>query len=178
MMKIHKRSRIAASPQARTESRARSERGQAMVEFGLGVPILLTLLVASTVFGVAFNNQLTLTQATTEGAQQLSISRGQTSDPCATVSTTVENAAPYLYKAATVNTVNGLQFSIAFGTTSGTTITYGSPYSGTSCTAAAASMISGDTAKVTVTYPCTLTIMGANIVNNCTLTGQTAELIQ
>lgn len=178
MMKIHTHGRIAAYLRSRLKSRARSQRGQTMVEFGLGIPILLTLLVASTVFGVAFNNQLTLTQATTAGAQQLSISRGQTSDPCATVSTTVENAAPYLYKSTTVNTTSGLQFSIAFGTTSGTTITYGSPYSGSSCSSAAASMIAGNTAKVTVTYPCTLTIMGANIVNNCTLTGQTAELIQ
>lgn len=145
------------------------ERGQAMVEFAMGVPLLLTLLVASAVFGVAFNNELTVTAATTTGAQLLSISRGSTSDPCATTSTAIKQAAPGL-------TASSLTYSIAFG--SGSPVTYGSPYTGTSCTSATSSLVSGNTAKVTVTYPCNLQIMGFNIVPSCTLSAQTAELIQ
>lgn len=152
---------------------ARHERGQAMVEFALTLPVILTLLVAIIVLGVVFNNYLTLTNATTAGAQQLSISRGQSSDPCATTSQTVQTAAP--------NLSSGLSYSIAFGTTSGTppVITYGSSFTGTSCTSAAADLVSGNTAKVTVTYPCSLLIYGINYApSGCTLSAQTAELIQ
>jgi Flp pilus assembly protein TadG len=150
-------------------SRGGDEHGQAMVEFAMGVPVLLTLLIASVVFGVAFNNELTLTNATTTGAQLLSISRGSTSDPCATTSAAVTQAAAGL-------TASSLTFSIAFG--SGSPVTYGSPITGTTCTSAASDLVSGNTAKVTVTYPCNLQIYGFNIVPSCTLSAQTAELIQ
>ncbi len=149
---------------------AHHQRGQAMVEFALTVPLLLTILVAIIVVGLVFNNYLTLTNATTAGAQQLSISRGQTSDPCATTSQTVQAAAPNL-------TSGGLAYSIAFGT--GNPVSYGSPYTGTSCTSAAAQLVSGNTAKVTVTYPCSLLIFGFNYApSGCSLSAQTAELIQ
>jgi Flp pilus assembly protein TadG len=148
---------------------ARRERGQAMVEFALTLPVMLTLLVAIIVLGIVFNNYLTLTNATTAGAQQLSISRGQTSDPCAITSSTVQAAAP--------NLTGGLAYSIAFGT--GNPVSYGTAFTGTSCTSAAASLVSGNTAKVTVTYPCSLLIYGFNYApSGCTLSAQTAELIQ
>jgi Flp pilus assembly protein TadG len=149
---------------------AHHKRGQAMVEFALTLPVMLTLLVAIIVLGIVFNNYLTLTNATTAGAQQLSISRGQTSDPCATTSQTVQAAAPNL-------TSGGLAYSIAFGT--GNPVSYGTAFTGTTCTSAAASLVSGNTAKVTVTYPCSLLIYGFNYApSGCTLSAQTAELIQ
>jgi Flp pilus assembly protein TadG len=151
--------------------RLRDDPGQAMTEFAMGVPILLLLLIASAYFAVAFNNELTLTSATNTGAQALSISRGSTSDPCATTSAAVINAAPGL-------TSSSLTFSIAFGTGT-STISYGTPFTGTSCSSATADLVSGDTAKVTVTYPCNLTVMGYNFApSGCTLSAQTAELIQ
>ena len=133
--------------------RLRDDPGQAMTEFALSVPLLLGLLMAIVVFGVAFNNELTLTSATTIGAQQLSISRGDTSDPCATTVTAVTSAAPGL-------TAADLTYTIQIGTTSGTppVITYGSAIGGTSCSGASGDLVSGDTAKVTVTYPCSLNI--------------------
>jgi Flp pilus assembly protein TadG len=155
--------------------RAGWQRGQAMTEFAFSIPLILGVLLAITAFGVAFNNQLVLTNATTAGAQQLSISRGQTSDPCATTSSTVIAAAPNLASGS-------LSFSIAFGT--GNPVTYGSPYTGTSCTAAAASLVSGNTAKVTVTYPCNVSVpvilenLSGWSPPSCTLSAQTAELIQ
>jgi len=149
---------------------AHHERGQAMVEFALTLPVMLTLLVAIIVLGIVFNNYLTLTNATTAGAQQLSISRGQSSDPCATTSSTVQAAAPNL-------TSGGLAYSIAFGT--GNPVSYGTAFTGTTCTSAAAQLVSGNTAKVTVTYPCSLLIYGFNYApSGCTLSAQTAELIQ
>jgi Flp pilus assembly protein TadG len=154
--------------------RGGDQHGQAAVEFALGLPLLLLLLMATVVFGIVFNNDLTLTAATTTGAQQLSISRGETSDPCNLVATTVEQAAPALKTA-------NFTFSVAFG--SGSPLVYGSPHTGTSCTSAAADLISGDTAQVTVTYPCNpsspnIEILGYNPWPSCTLSAQTAELIQ
>lgn len=156
-------------------ARARSERGQSAVELALSLPLLLGLLLAITVFGVAFNNELTLTAATTAGAQQLSISRGDTSDPCATTSTAVAAASSGL-------TTSSISYSIKFGT--GNPPTYGTAYTGTSCTSAASSLVSGNSAQVTTTYPCNVTI--PIILENftgwsppsCTLTAQSAELIQ
>ena len=139
------------SSDKQARGRGRDEQGQAMTEFALGVPLLLTLLIALVVFGVVFNNDLTLTYATTTGAQQLSISRGQTSDPCSTTSTAVEQAAPYLKS-------SNLTFSIAFG--SGSPLTFGTPFTGTSCTSAP--LVAGHTAQVTITYPCNLQILGFN----------------
>jgi Flp pilus assembly protein TadG len=171
-MKMHRLSWTLISPGVASLGKARlarDERGQAMVEFAMTVPIMLLLLAAILVLGVVFNNYLALTNATTAGAQQLSISRGQTSDPCATTSQTIQAAAP--------NLTGGLTYSIAFG--SGNPVTYGSAFTGTSCTSATADLVSGDTAKVTVTYPCSLVIYGTNYApSGCTLTAQTAELIQ
>jgi Flp pilus assembly protein TadG len=148
---------------------ARHERGQAMVEFAMTLPVMFTLLMAIFVLGLAFNNYLTLTNATIAGAQQLSISRGQSTDPCATTSQTVQAAAP--------NLTTGITYSIAFGT--GNPVSYGAPFTGASCTSAASKLVSGNTARVTVTYPCSLLIYGTNYApSGCTLSAQTAELIQ
>jgi Flp pilus assembly protein TadG len=152
-----------------------TEHGQSAVEFALSLPLLLGLLLAITVFGVAFNNELTLTAATTAGAQQLSISRGDTSDPCSTASTAVIAAASGL-------TTSNITFSIKFGT--GNPPTYGTAYSGTSCTGAASDLVAGDSAQLTTTYPCNVSIpiVLENLTGwsppSCTLTAQSAELIQ
>jgi Flp pilus assembly protein TadG len=152
-----------------------TEHGQSAVEFALSLPLLLGLLLAITVFGVAFNNELTLTAATTAGAQQLSISRGDTSDPCSTASTADIAAASGL-------TTSNITFSIKFGT--GNPPTYGTAYSGTSCTGAASDLVSGDSAQLTTTYPCNVSIpiVLENLTGwsppSCTLTAQSAELIQ
>ena len=67
-----------------------------MVEFALAIPVVLTLLLAVVVFGVAFNNDLQLTFATSNATQQLSILRGQTTDPCKDTSKVLFAAAPTL----------------------------------------------------------------------------------
>jgi len=144
---------------ARPDRRSLHERGQAVLEFALGLPLLLTLITGLVMFGVAFNNDLTLTYATEAAAQLLSISRGQTSDPCATTSSAFYSAAPYL-------TASSLGFTIVLG---------GQKYTGTSC--ASAQLVESETAQVTVTYPCSLGIFGFG-VSNFSLTAQTTALIQ
>ena len=142
------------------------ERGQSAVEFAIVAPILLTLLVAISVFGIAFNNYLALTFATNTAAQALSISRGQTTDPCATTSSAAYAAAPQL-------TQSNLKFSIVLGSNS-----VASGAANPSCSGSQQYLVQAQTAKVTVTYPCNLNIMGYDPVPNCALTAQTSMLIQ
>ena len=84
--------RTVASPGVRVNARrrgkrarARDERGQALLEFAYLLPILVTLMLGMIVFGIALNNYLEMTNGVAAGAQALSISRGQTTDPCKTV---------------------------------------------------------------------------------------------
>lgn len=139
---------------------AASASGQAMAELALVLPVLLTVLIASVMFGVAFNNDLQLTFATNAAAQLLSISRGQTTDPCQTTSQAVYSAAPYLNQ-------SNLTFTIVLGGTS---------FKGTSCTSA--TLVESETAQVTSTYPCNLQMFGFNPAPSCALTAQTTVLIQ
>jgi Flp pilus assembly protein TadG len=53
----------------------RSEQGQALTEFALALPILALLLFAVIQFGVAFNNYVTLTDATRAGARKAAVAR-------------------------------------------------------------------------------------------------------
>jgi Flp pilus assembly protein TadG len=148
--------------------RARNEEGQAMVEMALALPVLLLVLTGIPTFGLAFNNYVLLTEATSIGARTLAISRGATTDPCATASSAVIAAAPLLTPAS-------LSFSFVLN---------GSSYTGTSCssgsstTGAAANLVQGANAIVTVTYPCSLAVYGANYAPHCSLQAQMTELIQ
>jgi len=53
----------------------RRDDGQAAVEMALVLPILVVLLLAIAQFGIAFNNYLTLTDATRAGARKAAVSR-------------------------------------------------------------------------------------------------------
>ena len=48
----------------------KSEQGQSITEFALALPILALLLFAVVQFGIAFNNYVTLTDATRAGARK------------------------------------------------------------------------------------------------------------
>ena len=60
---------------------AQRDEGQALVEFGLVLPVLLLMILGLIKGGILFNNYLQLTDAARTGARQLAISRGQTT-PC------------------------------------------------------------------------------------------------
>ena len=57
---------------------AQSDEGQALVEFGLVLPVLLLMIIGLIKGGILFNNYLQLTDAVRTGARQFAISRGQT----------------------------------------------------------------------------------------------------
>ena len=138
------------------------ERGSALVETALVLPVLLMVFTAITGFGLVLNNFMVLTNAVSTGAQALAISRGQSTDPCLTASTAI-NAAAFDLSASSIS----LAFVIDGATFSAPT---------TTCASGAADMVQGATAQITATYPCTLLIFGMN--PPCSLTTQTTEVIQ
>jgi Flp pilus assembly protein TadG len=140
---------------------AGNKRGQSVTEFALIFPLLMILVTGQVAFGLAFHYYMVLTNAVNVGAQVLSISRGQTTDPCATASTAIENAA----------------FDLTSSSLGFTFVIDGTTYTGTTCTSGASSMVQGAAAQVGVTYPCALTIYSMSIPT-CTLRAQTTELIQ
>jgi len=146
---------------AELRTRSRGRRGQSLVEFSLIMPVLFLAMTGMLSFGMTMHDYLALTNGVNYGAQVVSMSRGQTADPCATAVAAVESAAPSLASA-------NLTFTYSIN---------GTTYSGTSCTAGAANMLQGVTAKVTVSYPCVLAVYGLS-APACGLKATTAELIQ
>jgi Flp pilus assembly protein TadG len=59
----------------RRQPPVRSEDGQAAAELALVLPILMALILAIAQFGIAFNNYLTVTDATRAGARKAAVSR-------------------------------------------------------------------------------------------------------
>jgi Flp pilus assembly protein TadG len=175
---------IAASQEAsiRAERRRRglrtgSDEGQSVLEFALCVPVLLLIVTGITTFGIALNNYLTMTNAISTSAQLVSVNRSNTTDPCSLAATAFASAAPNL------NSTN-LKFSFVLngtaypssGTYSGST---GSTCSSSSTTTGAAgNLVAGQPAKVTVSYPCNLTVYGHNYLPSCNLVVQTTEIVQ
>src|SRR3954466_15109140 len=55
--------------------RIRAQEGQAAAEMALVLPFLVAILLAIAQFGVAFNNYITLTDATRAGARKATVGR-------------------------------------------------------------------------------------------------------
>src|SRR5580704_8785693 len=141
--------------------RARNKRGQSLIEFTLIMPMLLLIMTGMLSFGFALHNFMVLTNGVNAGALLLSVSRGQTTDPCATAYGAVRTAA----------------FGLTLANISYTFVINGTTYTTTSCTAGAVNMVQGASAEVAASYPCTLAIFGMSIPS-CNLKTQTVELIQ
>jgi len=146
--------------------RARSDEGQSLLEFALVAPILLVVVTGIATFGFTLNNYLVMTNAVNTGAQLLALTRNSPTypDPCAAAVTAFQNAAPILK-------TSNLKYSFVLSTQ-----TYAS--NTTTCTGGTAYLLQGQSAQMTVTYPCNLTVYGANLLPGCTLRVQTTEIIQ
>jgi Flp pilus assembly protein TadG len=168
-------SRAAGSAKLQVKSRSRGrlpfallrrgERGSALVEFALILPMLMLLTTGLLVFGVAMNNYLQLTNAVSIGARALAVDAGTTAgaDPCAAGSTAIQNAAPALNPSS-------LTYSFTMGTTTATGVT---------CTTAAASLVSGTSVTVTATYPLNLSVYGKVFSqSHAVLSASSTELVQ
>lgn len=160
----------------------RGERGSTVLEMALILPLLCTILVGVIVFGIAFNNQITLTNATTNAAQVLSAGSGAITDPCATANTAFASAAPSLNN-PNISGTNKLAFSIQAYTTATASSNVG-PYtvvfsgSDPSCATEASSLTANQQVFVTATYGCNLVVFGHNFAPSCILTAQSSEVVQ
>jgi Flp pilus assembly protein TadG len=135
------------------------ERGSALVEIALILPMLLVLITGLCAFGVAFNNELTLTSAVGAGGQYLQLIRTSTTDPCADTLNAIESAAPGL---------NGSKISLTFNLN-------GTPASGNSCAGDQSDLVQGAPVTITATYPCSLPIYGLNLGSGCQLSAKVTE---
>jgi Flp pilus assembly protein TadG len=139
----------------------RREDGGPLVEIALTVPVLLGVLTGICTFGIAFSNQLTLTQAVGSGGQLLSQIRTTTTNPCADTFTAIKNAAPNLTSSKIAVTV----------TMNGTTPTQ----TGNTCSGAQTNLVQGGPVTVSATYPCSLSIYGVSFGSSCQLQAKVTE---
>jgi Flp pilus assembly protein TadG len=158
------------------------ERGQSLVEFAIVLPLLLLLLLGIVTFGIAFWNQLSLTQAATSAAQDAATRRQSTPvDVCGYVNTAIATAANNLQ-----NANNYGAFPLSFGINVGGTPTQDNSgntswrvvFNGGSPGSCPVLLTERQQITVTATYGCNLKILNINFAPNCKLTGQTSEAIQ
>lgn len=150
-----------------------NERGSALVEMALSLPIMMVMLTGIFSFSVAFYQKLQLAEAVSAGGRVLALERGN-NDPCADTAAAIYAAAPALSK-----TSMGLTITLGGTNTSGT-ITGGTGY-GASCTAAgsggASPLVAGWPAQIHATYPCSLGIYGLKL-GSCSMDSYVAETIE
>jgi Flp pilus assembly protein TadG len=141
----------------------KGERGSALVEMAVTLPILFVILTGIFSFSIALYQKLELAQAVSTGSRFLATDRGDT-DPCASTATKVYAAAPGL-------TPSSMTFNFGITGTSGTTATYTTP------TCSGAVMNTGGSAQLKITYPCTLQVYGMKF-SSCSLSTAVTEVIQ
>jgi Flp pilus assembly protein TadG len=160
--------------------RADSERGAALVEFALIVPIFFVLVFGMCSFGFMLAHYLELTEAVNIGGEQLAIARGNTLDPCALAFTAVTNVSPYLNSSTMTFTLtlNGTAYGPYTGGSSKVTCS-----STSTSTGAPANLIQGDPIVLFVSYPCSVFSFKNGLVNFnpvpvCNLPAQITEISQ
>ena len=134
-------------------------RGVTILEFAIAAPVMLALAIGTFKFGAAMMHHVVLTNAAAQGATTLALSRG-TATPYTSTTTAITNAASTLTAASITTTVT---------------------INGTACStnaACVALMTAGVTAIVRTTYPCDLSVLGINYKPSCTISAQTAQMVQ
>jgi Flp pilus assembly protein TadG len=157
MLRAISRSVGAASSKPRQLTTDR--RGVSAIEFAIAAPVVLTIGVGIMKFGLAISQYLMLTNAAAQGATTFALSRGTTT-PYTSTGTAITNAAPSLTAASITKTLK---------------------VNGTACatdSACQSALAAGATALVITSYPCDLTVMGFNFKSGCTLTAQSAQMVQ
>lgn len=135
--------------------------GVAAVEFAILSPALLAMLLGMFSFGVAMRDYMILTNAATQVALTVALSRGTT--------------LPYGTKIQPAITAATSTLTTPAAAAATITIDSVACNSDASCTT---NLVAGRSALVTATYPCTLSVMGINYKPGCTLTASTAQMIQ
>jgi len=150
-------SRLAACRGAR---RGADERGQALVEFALVLPVLLIVIIGILQFGVVYNHYIQLTNAADAGARLFSIERGQ-SNPCTDVVSQVDAAAATLKSSNVVVTLSAVNSPTATSPS-----TYSSAAGGSCPWSSPGVLVSGNPVTLTATYPFSLSLFGLSIISS------------
>jgi len=148
--------------------RCPAEQGHAVLEFAFVLPMMMAVVTGLFSFGIALNNQIELTQAVGNGGQYLQQIQSITTDPCKDVATTVQN------NAANLNAAN-LTLTLTMQDNNGNSTVESGPASTFSCAGAQSNLVTGGTATVMATYPCSLFVYGLNFKNACQLTAEVSE---
>ena len=132
-------------------SLSHGEEGGALIEIALTVPVLLGIVTGVCTFGIAFSNQLSLTQAVGSAGQYLSQIRTTSTNPCADA----------------FSIPDGFDLLEANGTTPTQT--------GNSCAGSQTNLVQGSPVTVYATYPCTLAVYGVSFASGCQLSAKVTE---
>ncbi len=147
--------------------------GQALLEFALVAPLVLLLALGMLIFGIALNKQLVLSNATELAAQEVAISRGQTTstnNPCEIAGTTFTNAAPDLDSTSVI-------FSMTLSGQSAIPSTTGASSFSTATNCSSAALVEGQTVTLTVSYPYTASFINFG-TKSYTLTSTIEQVIE
>ncbi len=136
-----------------------TEQGGALVETAVVMPVILLVMTGIFSFSTVIYQKLQLAEAVSAGARFLAVDRGD-SDPCASTAAKIYAAAPTLTKS---------KMTLSF-------VLNGTSFSGATCSGTS-SMVSGATAQLTVTYPCSFAVYSASF-GVCSLSVSTSEAIQ
>jgi len=122
------------------------ERGGALVETGVSLPVVLLLMTGIFSFSIALYQKLALAEAVSAGGRVLAVERGDT-DPCATTTAAIYAAAPTLSQSnMTISYVlNGVPVGAGVTTCPGTS-----------------NMVSGGPVQIIATYPTTIGVYGTS----------------
>ncbi|MGD0938744.1 MAG: TadE/TadG family type IV pilus assembly protein [Terracidiphilus sp.] len=134
------------------------EEGNAILEFALMLPPLMMFLTGIASFGVAMMNYQELTHAVEAGAQSLAVNRSNTTDPCATVYSAMQTAAPTL-------TASSINLTVTMG---------GTAVNANTCSGDQTMLTQGGTVTVAATYPCAIGVYGVTFPN-CKLSASLSE---
>jgi len=140
--------------------RGADERGQALVEFALVLPVLMLVVLGILQFGTVYKNYIQLTNAADSGGRLFSIERGQ-SNPCTDIVSQVNAAAATLKSSNIVVTMSALNSPTATSPS-----TYSSATGGSCPWSSPGVLVSGNPTTVTATYPFNLSLFGLVIVSS------------
>ncbi len=131
-----------------------NERGQAMAEFALVLPVLMLVLLGIIQCGIVFNNYLTLTDAVRAGSREAAVSRGL-GEPAAVTQATnrVKTSAGGSLDE------NNLNITVTFTKRNGPTLSQ------------------GDDVTVKATYPFEINVLGIDFGGG-NLTSETTERVE
>jgi len=151
------------------------EKGQALVETALVLPVILIIVSGMLIFGIFVMQMMSLAEGVNNAGRVVSVSAGQTLDPCNLAATSLKSAAPLLTPA-------NLSYSITLTPPGGSAATY----NGASCSStdtssgAAGKLVSGGVLTITATYSqCSLQFYGNNLMpGGCSISKTITEAVQ